>query len=103
MESITDSLSYTTISAPISGVMDLESIAFKYPEVRSMYTTVGKDKVLIFIKLSDKKERKDSAGDIAEKMRNDYEKIPGIEFAINTASMGPDAAKDVTFNIRGND
>ena len=40
---------------------------------------------------------------IAEKMRNDYEKVPGIEFAINTASMGPDAAKDVTFNIRGND
>ncbi|SHI93867.1 efflux RND transporter permease subunit [Desulfosporosinus lacus] len=82
---------------------NLESIALKYPEVRSMYTTVGKDQVSIFVKLSDKKERKDSTREIAEKMRNDYEKVPGIELAIYTASMGSGTAKDVTFNIRGND
>ncbi|EGW37050.1 efflux RND transporter permease subunit [Desulfosporosinus sp. OT] len=82
---------------------ELESIALTYPEVRSMYTTVGKEQVSIFIKLSDKKERKDSAREIAEKMRTDYQKVPGIEFTINAASTGSEAAKDVTFNIRGND
>ena len=53
---------------------ELESIANLYPEVQSTYTTVGKDKVSIFINLSDKLERKAGVGEIVEKMRNDYEK-----------------------------
>lgn len=81
--------------------MDLENIANKYPEVRKIFTSVGKDKVSLFIKLSDKNERKDSVKDIIEKMRTDYKKVPGIELEIISASSGSGNSKDVLFYIKG--
>jgi len=81
----------------------LEGIAYQYPEVQRVYTTVAKDKVSIFIKLTDKTERTAGVGDIIEKMKNDLKKVPGAEVAVYSASMGTNSEKDVTFNVRGND
>ena len=89
-----------SLEAAAQKAKELESIAYRYPEVRSIYTSVEKDKVSLLIKLSDKKERKDNVKDIVEKMRTDLRKVYGIELAINSTAM-VGAGKDVTLKIKG--
>ncbi|MDQ7096547.1 efflux RND transporter permease subunit [Desulfosporosinus sp. PR] len=79
---------------------DIEGVIRQYSEVKSIYTTVQKEQASFFVKLSDKRERKDSAKIIASKMREDLKKIPGIELAINAVSNSGDI-KDVVINIQG--
>jgi hydrophobe/amphiphile efflux-1 (HAE1) family protein len=80
---------------------EIEAIIRKYPEVRYIYTTAKKDHISVLVKLSDKKERKESAKAISAKMRDDLAKLPGIELSVNTISAGPSGGKDVSFNIKG--
>lgn len=80
----------------------IEESVKKYSEVNYTYSTVKRDSVSIFVKLIDKKERKDSAKVMAEKMRNDLKDIPGVETSVSVPSSGgPGGSKDVSFNIVG--
>lgn len=78
----------------------IEGIIRQCPEVKSIYTTVQKDQVSFYVKLCDKKERKDNSKIIAAKMREDLKKVPGVDLAINAVSDSSDL-KDVIINIKG--
>jgi len=90
-----------TLQAAGQKAKEMEAVIKKYPEVRFAYTTVEKDSISIFIKLSDKKERSDDVKTIVAKMRNDLNKIAGIDLSINSTSSGPVQSKDVQYNILG--
>lgn len=91
-----------SLEAAAQKAKELESIANKYPEVQSISTSVTKDEVSLFIKISDKKDRKDTAEDIVDKLRTDLRKVYGIELAINASSMaGGGGGKAITLKIRG--
>ncbi|OOM75605.1 multidrug resistance protein MdtB [Clostridium puniceum] len=82
-----------------------EIIKSKYPEVEGMYSTVSKSKTSIKLELVDKKERKNSSREIAEKLRTDLSGIPGTEVTVSAASMGGGggASKDITYNLVSED
>jgi HAE1 family hydrophobic/amphiphilic exporter-1 len=82
-----------------------EIIKSKYPEVKFMYSTVSKSKTSIKIELVDKKQRKNSSREIAEKLREDLSGIPGTQVTVSAASMGGGggSSKDVTYNLVSDD
>ncbi|MFW2490318.1 efflux RND transporter permease subunit [Clostridium chromiireducens] len=82
-----------------------EIIKNKYPEVKFLYSTVSKSKTSIKIELVDKKERKESSRQIAEKLRGDLNGIPGTQVTVAAASMGGGggSSKDVSYNLVGDD
>ena len=81
-----------------------EIIKSKYPEVKYMYSNVSKSKTSIKLELVDKKQRKDSSRQIAEKLREDLNEIPGTQVTVSAASMGGGgSSKDITYNLVGDD
>jgi len=81
-----------------------EVIKNKYPEVKFLYSTVSKSKSSIKIELVDKKERKNSSRQIAEKLREDLNGIPGTQVTVSAASMGGGGgSKDISYNLVGDD
>lgn len=80
---------------------DIESIVRKFPEVKYIYTTVQKDNLSFFVRLSDKNERKDNIKTIISRMREQLKMVPGIELSIGAVSVGVSIGKDVTYNIKG--
>ena len=79
-----------------------EVIKNKYPEVKFLYSTVSKSKASIKIELVDKKERKNSSRQIAEKLREDLNGIPGTQVTVSAASMGGGGgSKDISYNLVG--
>ncbi|EKQ52217.1 MULTISPECIES: efflux RND transporter permease subunit [unclassified Clostridium] len=83
----------------------LEEIVKKNPEVQYIYSTVTSGSTSINITLVDKKQRKDSARDIAEKLRTDLKGLPGMEVTVTAPSMGGGgrSSKDVTYDLVGSD
>ncbi len=83
----------------------LEEIIKKNPEVQYMYSTVNNSSATVNITLVDKKQRKDSARDISEKLRSDMSNLPGMEITVSAASMGGGGrgSKDVTYDLVGDD
>ncbi len=84
----------------------LEEIIKKNPEVQYMYSTVTNSSGTVNITLVDKKQRKDSARDISEKLRSDMSNLPGMEITVSAASMGGGGgrgSKDVTYDLVGDD
>lgn len=88
-----------TLEAAARKALDMEKIIKQYPEVRYISTTVKKDSTSIFVKLTEKKDRKKSASTIAAEIRESLKKVPGIELAVNASANG----KDMSFNIKGDD
>jgi len=80
---------------------NLEDIIHRYTEVKSIYTTVQKDQISCYVKLCDKKDRKDSAKTIAAKMREDLKKVPGVELAVSANTNEAADSKDVAISIKG--
>lgn len=90
-----------SIEAAGQKAKDIEGIVSKYPEVRYTYSTVQRDNVSMFIKLSDKNERKNSGKAMVEKIRTDLRKLPGIDVSVNAVSASGSSSKEVSFNIMG--
>ncbi len=80
----------------------LEKIIRNYPEVVKIYSTVNPDKLNIFVKLKDKKERKHSVDQIAADMREKLHIIPGVRTSI-VMQAGMEVAKTVQFRLLGDD
>jgi hydrophobe/amphiphile efflux-1 (HAE1) family protein len=81
-----------------------EIIKSKYPEAKYMYSTVSKSKASIKIELVDKKQRKNSSREIADRLRGDLSGIPGTQVTVSAASMGGGgSSKDVTYNLVSDD
>lgn len=77
----------------------IEKIIEKYPEVKRVYTTVGKDSISLRLTLTDKKDRNRSAKEISLQMRSQLKKIPGLDLAVTGSAEG----KSYSLHIQGND
>ena len=84
-------------------VKDMERLIEKNPEVKYTYTTVKQDKINLFVKLTDKKDRKESTKEIASKIRKALKNIPGVSLAVNVNTGMASLGKDVSFHIQGSD
>lgn len=92
-----------TLNSAANNTKNMEAIIKKYSSnIKHIYSTVKPDSVSITVKLIDKKERKESTKEIANKLRDDLSKISGIQLAVNT-STGMSPGKSLTFHIQGQD
>lgn len=82
---------------------DMESIIKKNKNVKYTYSTVKSDKVNFFVKLSDKKDRKESVDEIVAKIREDLKNIPGLDLSVGSAGGAMGAGKSIQYNIKGSD
>lgn len=80
----------------------LEAIIRDYPEVVKTYSTINTDKINIFVKLVDKKERERSVSQIATDLRKNMREVPGIRIAIMLQG-GTSVEKTVVFRLLGDD
>lgn len=80
----------------------IETILKKYPDVRSIYTTIAKDSISCRVKLTAKEERSVGSKEISEKMRTELTKLPGLDLAVAWTgdSFG---AKNYSLFIQGDD
>ncbi|GBF35249.1 acriflavin resistance protein [Desulfocucumis palustris] len=86
-----------------AGMTDkLEAIIRDYPEVVKTYSTINTDKVNIYVKMVDKKERERSASQIAADLRKKLHEVPGIRTAI-VMQAGLNVEKTVVFRLLGDD
>jgi len=92
-----------TLQAGGEKAKEIEKRLKKYPEITNVYTTVGSDNISINVKLTEKHEREKSSKQITSAIREDLKGIPGIELAVQSGSLGPGGAKDVSFIILGTD
>ncbi len=92
-----------TLEAKGEKALALEKIIRKEPTVVHLYTTVNDSGASIFVKLVDKKERKDSSVAIAERIRGELLKVPGVELSITSGSLGPSTGKNMSLIIQGED
>jgi HAE1 family hydrophobic/amphiphilic exporter-1 len=83
----------------------LEAVIKKNPEVQYIYSTVSNSSASVNITLVDKKQRKDSARDIAEAFTTELKKLPGMDVTVTASSMGGGGkgSKDVTYDLVGDD
>lgn len=82
----------------------IEKIVKKYPDVKTVYTTVKKESISITVDLADKKKRKLSSDAIAEQMRSEIKKIPGMDLSVTGAkSMSSTSSKSYSLHIQGED
>ncbi|MEN6462095.1 MAG: efflux RND transporter permease subunit [Syntrophomonas sp.] len=93
-----------TLDAALQKTKDIEEIVNKYSNIKGIYTTVTADKISVGVKLTDKKNRKESAEEIANEMRAELQKIPGIDLSVTGASKSlSNASKNYTLHIQGED
>ena len=94
-----------TLDAASQETKQLEEIIKKNPEVQYIYSTVTNSKASVNITLVDKKQRKDSARDMAQKLGTDLKGLPGMDITVSAASMGGGggSSKDVTYDLVGSD
>ncbi len=86
-----------------AGMTDkLESMIREYPEVVKTYSTINTDKVNIYVKLVNKKERERSVYQIAADLRKKLREVPGIRTAI-VMQAGLNVEKTVVFRMLGDD
>lgn len=82
---------------------DMEAIVKKNKNVKYIYSTVTADKITLFVKLPDKKDRKESVDEIVAKMRQDLKDIPGVELSVASAGGSMGSGKLVQYHIQGSD
>ena len=94
-----------TLDAASQETKQLEEIIKKNPEVKYIYSTVTNSKASVNITLVDKKQRKDSSRDMAQKLGTDLKGLPGMDVTVTAASMGGGggSSKDVTYDLVGSD
>ncbi|WP_407309744.1 efflux RND transporter permease subunit [Desulfosporosinus sp. SB140] len=92
-----------TLDAEGEKAKEIEHDLKKFPEVRHIYTTVASNNISLNVTLTDKQERQKSSKQIASEMRDNLNKIPGLELSLQPGSFGPSDSKDVSFVIEGND
>lgn len=80
----------------------LEGLIRQYPEVTDTYSTIRTDKVNIYVKLVDKKQRDRSDQQIAADMRQKLHAMPGIRISI-VMQAGLAVEKTVQFRVLGSD
>jgi len=83
----------------------MEEIVRNNPEVRYIYTTVKPDSISLYVKLSNKQERKESSDEIGVKMREKLKQIPGIDLSVVSSSSKSlsSASRQISFHITGDD
>jgi Cation/multidrug efflux pump len=82
---------------------DMESIIKKNKNVKYTYSTAKSDKVNFLVKLSDKKDRKESVDEIVAKIREDLKNIPGLDLSVGSAGGSMGAGKSIQYDIKGSD
>lgn len=92
-----------TLEAAGKTAKDIEGILKKYPQIQYVYTTVKPDNINLFVKISDKEDRKETVWEIGSQIRRDLQKMPGIDLAVNTAGGLGGGGKAVQYHITGND
>lgn len=93
-----------TLDAALQKTKNLEEIVRKSSDVKDIYSTVTSDKVSLGVKLADKGQRNESADDIANQMRNELQRIPGIDLSVTGASKGMNTTgKNYILHIQGED
>lgn len=82
----------------------IEKTVKKYPEVKTVYTTVKKDSISMILGLTDKKDRKKSGDELAAEIRSEINKYPGLDLSVaGTADPGmSDNSKLYSLHIQGN-
>ncbi|WPC39455.1 efflux RND transporter permease subunit [Clostridium sp. JS66] len=82
---------------------DMEAVIKKNKTVQYISSTVQSNKIKLNVKISDKKDRKDSIDEIIVKMRQDLVNIPGINLSINSAGGSTGSGKSVQYHVQGQD
>ncbi|MBN7773547.1 efflux RND transporter permease subunit [Clostridium aminobutyricum] len=82
----------------------IEQAIKKYPEVKTVYTTVKKDSISMILGLTDKKDRKKSGDELAAEIRSEIKKYPGLDLSVaGTSDPGmSDSRKLYSLHIQGN-
>lgn len=82
----------------------IEKVVMKYPDVTSVYTTVQRENVSLFLNLTDKQKRKLNCDEIAAQMRNEIKQIPGLDLCVTgSKAMNQDDGKQYSLHIQGDD
>lgn len=92
-----------TLEAAEKKANELESALKKYPQIQYVYTTVKPDTINIFVKISEKADRKETVWELAGDIRRDLQEMPGIDAAVNTGSGLTGEGKEVQYHLTGND
>lgn len=92
-----------TLEAAEKTAKDIEGVLKKYPQIQYVYTTVKADTVNLFVKVSDKADRKETVWEISSAIRRDLKKMPGIDAAVNTGSGLTGEGREVQYHITGDD
>ena len=94
-----------TLDTASKETKQIEEIVKKNPEVEYVYSTVTNSKATVNITLVDKKQRKISSRDMAQKLGTDLKILPGMDITASAASMGGGggSSKDVAINLVGDD
>lgn len=82
---------------------EIEGLIERNPEIQYIYTTVKPDKINLFVKIKDKKDRKESVKEVASEMRKALQKVSGVNLAVNVNGGFTSAGKEVTYHIQGSD
>lgn len=90
--------------------MQVEKIIRQLPEVERIYTNVGlsgsntKNNVsTIDVKIVDKKDRKISIDDFAEKLKADIMQIPGVRARVSVKGVSGDTTEPIQYIVQGTD
>ena len=82
----------------------IEAIVKKYPEVKTVYTTVEKGSISLSLDLIDKQEREKSGDVLAEEMRSEIKKIAGLDLSVSGSSgSSMSSSKSFSVHIQGDD
>ena len=84
---------------------EMEAVIKKYPDVTSVYTTVSQNSISLSVELTDKQEREESADTIANQMRTELQRIPGLDLSVSGSSSmtSEGGGKGYTLHIQGDD
>ena len=92
-----------SLNAAEEKAKQIEEIVKKYPEVKTMYTTVENDSLTLSIDLTDKKERKMSGDELAAEIRSKIKKISGLDLSVSGSSGMGSGSKSYSLYIEGED
>lgn len=81
----------------------MEEIITKYPDVKKIYTSVDQNSVNLSLELTEKKARKQSSDQIAQTMRVELQKIPGLDLSVGGSSNSMSSGKGYNLHIKGED
>lgn len=81
---------------------ELENIIRGYPEVVKIDSTTETEKITVFVKTVDKRDRERTISEIAADMRQRLKSVPGVRVSVNVQA-GLNTEKTVQFRLLGDD